>query len=128
VWLCCKRTVDWGLATRLVEADRLAAEIQKTAELIASMKRGSIRNTKHLLGANRKYITELPGRGTNWLKQRYAFKQPALVGEEIKAAVEITRLRPERALVNLTVLISGPEGKIVFSGESLVLVKEMESK
>jgi acyl dehydratase len=71
--------------------------------------------------------TELPGRGTNWLKQRYDFKQPAIIGQEIKAAVEITRLRPEKALVNLAVTISGPSGEILCSGESLVLVKEVDS-
>jgi len=70
--------------------------------------------------------TELPGRGTNWLKQRYDFKQPATTGQEIKADVEITRLRPEKALVNLAVTISGPAGEILCSGESLVLVKELE--
>jgi acyl dehydratase len=70
--------------------------------------------------------TELPGRGTNWLKQRYNFKQPAITGQEIKAAVEITGLRPEKALVNLAVTISGPTDEILCTGESLVLIKDLE--
>jgi acyl dehydratase len=72
--------------------------------------------------------TQLPGRGTNWLKQRYEFLRPAFVDEEIKAAVEITRLRPEKALVNLAVRFSGPDGEIICSGETLALVKELEKK
>ena len=70
--------------------------------------------------------TELPGRGTNWLKQRYNFKKVAYVGQEIKAAVEITRLRPEKALINLAISIKGPAGDILCEGESLVLVKELQ--
>jgi hypothetical protein len=70
--------------------------------------------------------TQLPGRGTNWLKQRYDFKQSATTGQEIKAAVEITRLRPQKALINLAITISGPTGEILCSGESLVLIKELE--
>ncbi len=45
--------------------------------------------------------TNLPGRGTNWLKQRYGFPAPARVGEQITARVQAIRLRPEKDLVNL---------------------------
>ena len=70
--------------------------------------------------------TRLPGRGTNWLKQRFAFPAPAHVGEEIRAIVEIIRLRPEKDLVNLRTVCANPAGVIVCEGEALVLVKDLE--
>jgi acyl dehydratase len=81
-----------------------------------------------LLGGLFSYLlgTELPGRGTNWLKQRLIYPEPCLAGEEITAAVEITRLRPEKDLVNLRgECVAG--GRVVCWGESLVLVKDLEN-
>jgi 2-(1,2-epoxy-1,2-dihydrophenyl)acetyl-CoA isomerase len=57
--ISANEAVGWGLATRLVEADRLAEEARETARAIASLKQGSIRSTKQLLGANREYIADL---------------------------------------------------------------------
>jgi 3-hydroxybutyryl-CoA dehydratase len=70
--------------------------------------------------------TQLPGRGTNWLKQKFAFPAPAHAGEEITATVEIIRLRPEKDLVNLRTVCANPAGVIVCEGEALVLVKDLE--
>ncbi|MCB9420299.1 MAG: phosphate acetyltransferase [Ardenticatenaceae bacterium] len=70
--------------------------------------------------------TKLPGRGTNWLKQQFQFPAPAQVGDEIMATVEITRLRPEKELVNLRTACTTAAGTIVCSGESLVLVRDLE--
>lgn len=70
--------------------------------------------------------TQLPGRGTMWLKQRYGFPAPAHVGETITARVEITRLRPEKDLVYLSVHCSNPEGQVVCRGETLVFVADLE--
>ncbi len=70
--------------------------------------------------------TRLPGRGTNWLKQKFAFPAPAHVGDEITATVEIIRLRPEKDLVNLRTVCANPAGVIVCEGEALVLVKDLE--
>ncbi|MEZ4641157.1 MAG: MaoC/PaaZ C-terminal domain-containing protein [Chloroflexota bacterium] len=69
--------------------------------------------------------TELPGRGTNWLKQSLRFPRPAYVGEAITASVTITRLRPEKHLVNLRTICTNPAREIVCEGEALVLAKEM---
>ncbi len=69
--------------------------------------------------------TTLPGRGTNWLKQRYVFHKQALIDQTLAATVEITRLRPEKALVNLAITIYGPSGELICSGESLVLVRDL---
>lgn len=72
--------------------------------------------------------TELPGRGTNWLKQTLAFPAPALVGEEISATVEIIRLRPSKQLVNLRGTCTTAGGTTVCRGRSLVLVKDLETE
>jgi acyl dehydratase len=70
--------------------------------------------------------TELPGRGTNWLKQKFSFQAPAHPGEAITASVEVIRLRPEKDLVNLRTLCANPDGEVLCVGEALVLMKEME--
>lgn len=70
--------------------------------------------------------TRLPGRGTNWLKQKLAFPEPALAGDAIEARVEIVRLRPEKDLVNLRTTCALAGGRIVCHGEALVLVKDLE--
>jgi acyl dehydratase len=70
--------------------------------------------------------TKLPGRGTNWLKQQLQFPAVAHVGEVVTAVVEITRLRPEKELVNLRTTSTTSAGTIVCTGESLVLVSDLE--
>ncbi|MGE5140448.1 MAG: MaoC family dehydratase [Rudaea sp.] len=75
----------------------------------------------HLLG------TRLPGRGTNYLKQRLEFRRAVSPGEEIEAFVEIIRLRPEKELVNLRTVCSNAAGEIVCEGEALVLVHDVHS-
>lgn len=68
--------------------------------------------------------TQLPGRGTNWLKQRLHFVAPCFAGDEVTASVEVVRLRPEKDLVNLRSLCT-VAGRVVCTGESLVLVKDL---
>ena len=70
--------------------------------------------------------TRLPGRGTNWLKQRLVFPAPCYAGQEVTARVEIVRLRPEKDLVNLRTTCTVPGGQVVCEGEALVLVKDLE--
>ena len=38
--------------------------------------------------------TKLPGRGTNWLKQKLFFPEAAFTGEEITTIMEVTSVRP----------------------------------
>lgn len=70
--------------------------------------------------------TRLPGRGTNWLKQSFNFLAPAYPGEEITAAVEVTRLRPEKELVNLRTTCTKATGEVVCTGQALVLASDLE--
>ena len=69
--------------------------------------------------------TQLPGPGTNWLKQSLRFTAVAKVDEVVTAVVQITRLRPEKALVNLRTTCVTLAGTVVCEGEALVLVKDL---
>ncbi len=71
--------------------------------------------------------TDLPGRGTNWLKQRLSFPKPAYPNATLTATVEIIRLRPEKELVNLRTTCVDPTGDLVLDGEALVWVSDLES-
>ncbi len=70
--------------------------------------------------------TRLPGRGTNWLKQKLHFPAAAYIGEPIAARVEITRLRPDKDLAYLLGRCSNAAGNLVCQAQSLVLVKDLE--
>jgi acyl dehydratase len=70
--------------------------------------------------------TELPGRGTNWLKQRFVFLRPAYPGDELVAHARVARLRPEKALVNLRTWVNLADGGLVCDGEALVWVGDRE--
>jgi acyl dehydratase len=67
---------------------------------------------------------DLPGRGTNWLKQRYRFYRAVTAPSEVTTTVTITRLRPEKGLVNLT-SICVIDGSTAVAGESLVLATDV---
>ena len=69
--------------------------------------------------------TRLPGRGTNWLKQRLLPRRPVYPGDELKAHVQIARIRPEKELVNLRTWIVAA-GETVCDGEALVWVGDKE--
>ncbi len=69
--------------------------------------------------------TRLPGRGTNWMKQRLSFRAPARVGAELIASVEVVRLRPDKDLVNLRTTCVDDQGTVICEGEALVMAREM---
>lgn len=73
----------------------------------------------YLLGA------ELPGYGTNYLKQSLEFTGPAPRDVTLTATVTITRIRPEKDLVDLETLCRDAEGNTVCRGRALVLVKDV---
>jgi 3-hydroxybutyryl-CoA dehydratase len=68
---------------------------------------------------------ELPGRGTNYLKQESEFFDTARVGEALTATVEITRLRPEKDLVDLHTRCVGENGNLISEGRALVYVADV---
>ena len=83
-----------------------------------------------LLGGLFSYLLgmQLPGKGTNYLKQRLEFPAQAYRSEELTAAVEILRIRPEKQLVNLSTECTNARGELVCRGEALVLVSDVDVK
>jgi acyl dehydratase len=63
---------------------------------------------------------DLPGPGTNWLKQSYRFHEIVWAPATVTTTVTVTRLRSKKGLVNLanTCFV---DDRVVVSGESLVL-------
>lgn len=69
---------------------------------------------------------ELPGTGTNYLKQQTEFFMPARMGEAIRATVEITRIRADKQLVDLATQCRATEGRLLCSGRALVYVRDVD--
>ncbi|MGS4990469.1 phosphate acetyltransferase [Roseibium sp. RP-7] len=80
-----------------------------------------------LIGGLFSYLlgVELPGRGTNYLKQNLEFLAPAPVGETLTASVTITRLRPEKHLVDLETVCEAEDGTRICQGRALVYVEDV---
>lgn len=68
---------------------------------------------------------DLPGRGTNYLKQETRFLARAPLGQRLTASVEITRLRPEKHLVDLATRCVSADGTEIATGRALVLAKDV---
>lgn len=68
---------------------------------------------------------KLPGPGTNYLKQELRFLAPASADTELTARVEITRLRPDKHLVDLWATCTDAHGALICEGRSLVKAKDI---
>lgn len=75
-----------------------------------------------LIGALFSYLlgVQLPGKGTMYLKQETRNLQTALVGEQLTARVEITRLRADKHLADLATTCRDENGQLIASGRALV--------
>lgn len=80
-----------------------------------------------LIGALFSYLlgVKVPGEGTMYLKQETRYLDEALPGELLNASVEITRLRPEKSLVDLSTICHGHDGRIIAEGRALVYVGDV---
>ena len=80
-----------------------------------------------LIGALFSYLlgVKLPGMGTMYMKQETRYKSGATVGEPLHAKVEITRLRPEKKLVDLATTCKLDNGKIIARGRALVYIGDL---
>ncbi len=67
----------------------------------------------------------LPGQGTNYLKQESDFFEAAKVDDLLHARVEITRLRPDKHLVDLSTTCDTADGKRIAEGRALVYVADV---
>ena len=81
-----------------------------------------------MIGALFSYLLgmRLPGLGTNYLKQETRFAGTALTGEVLTAQVEVTRLRPDKQLVDLVTTCRRPDGSLAASGRALVYVGDLK--
>ncbi|GGD18328.1 hypothetical protein GCM10011342_28770 [Aquisalinus flavus] len=70
---------------------------------------------------------ELPGAGTNYLKQEIEWLAPAPLDSVLTASVSITRLRPEKSLVDLATRCTDESGNEICTGRALVYVGEVMS-
>jgi hypothetical protein len=75
-----------------------------------------------LIGALFSYLlgVKLPGTGTMYLKQETRYLQDAQTGEPLSAQVEITRLRPDKHLADLSTTCRGSGGRLIANGRALV--------
>lgn len=115
-------TVGMRAATRRAFG---AAELRAYAELTGDG-RAAAAVPEPLVGGLFSYLlgTRLPGPGTNYLRQRLTFHAAALPGEQLEASVAVTRVRPDKALVNLATVCTGAGGRLIAEGEALVLAAD----
>jgi 3-hydroxybutyryl-CoA dehydratase len=102
---------DLGVLTRLTGCATVGDTIPEP--LINSM-------FSNLLGMS------LPGPGTNYLKQETRFPGQARPGECLSASVEVTRLRPEKNLVDLATRCVAEDGRLIAEGRALVLFARLK--
>ena len=103
-----------------------AAQVKEYADL-AGLANAPEHVPEPLLAGLFSYLlgVELPGPGTNYLKQDLEFHIPAKVGDVIAAEVKITRLRPEKSLVDLATIARDSTGTAVCEGRALVYVADV---
>ena len=83
-----------------------------------------------LIGALFSYLlgVKLPGMGTNYLKQEARFHANARLGDVLTARVEVTRLRPDKQLVDLKTTCHNSHGQLIATGRALVYVGDLVRK
>lgn len=80
-----------------------------------------------LIGALFSYLlgVHLPGRGANYLKQQSDYLASARIGDALTATVTITRLRPDKALVDLSTVCTDSAGRVLCQGRALIHADEV---
>lgn len=83
-----------------------------------------------LVGALFSYLlgVRTPGPGTNYLKQQTRFLAPIPLEQPLTARVAITRIRPDKHLVDLETTCHGPDGTLLAEGRALVYVEDVADK
>ncbi|WP_417586547.1 phosphate acetyltransferase [Pararhodobacter oceanensis] len=115
---------DFASCTRIYSA----ADIAGFAALTTGGRLAQV--PEPLIGALFSYLlgVELPGYGTNYLKQSLTFHRPAPLDTPLTARVEITRLRPEKHLADLATTCHLPDGGLICDGRALVRVLDVSSR
>lgn len=80
-----------------------------------------------LIGALFSYLlgVELPGVGTNYLKQNTDYLAPAPLDAPLTATVRVVQLRPDKHLVDLETVCVDAAGARIAEGRALVYVKDV---
>ena len=117
---------DTASVTRRFEAADVAALLGLAGAPAAALDRVP----EPLIGGLFSYLlgVELPGFGTNYLKQSIDFAAPAPLGRDLTATVEITRLRPDKHLCDLATRLTGPDGAVFATGRALVYVEDVAGR
>ena len=71
---------------------------------------------------------DLPGPGSVFLEQRVRFLAPVRPGDTITAALEVTRVRPDKPILTLAATITTQRGKRVADGELVVLLRDPDAR
>jgi acyl dehydratase len=106
-----------------------AEDVREYADL-SDYDAAAARVPEPLIGALFSYLlgVKLPGMGTMYLKQETRFLRPARIGESLTAQVEITRLRPDKQLADLSTICRSPDGQVIASGRALVYIGDVVAK
>lgn len=103
-----------------------AADLEAYGQLVGDGLTGGLVPEPLIAGLFSKLLgVDLPGPGTNYLKQQMDFPSPASVGEDLRATVQITAVRPEKRLVYLATTCVGGDDLVVCRGRALVLAGGM---
>lgn len=83
-----------------------------------------------LIGALFSYLlgVRLPGNGANYLKQQTRFYGPARPGDPLTARVEVTRIRADKKLVDLSTTCKDSAGQLIAGGRALVSVRDVDAE
>jgi len=107
-----------------------AISVRDVHEYVALTQHGNVgdRVPEPLVGALFSYLlgVQLPGQGTNYLKQETRFHKVAQVDEALTARVEITRIRADKHLVDLSTTCTNEAGELIADGRALVSVRDTE--
>ena len=81
-----------------------------------------------LIGGMFSYLlgVELPGPGTMYLKQDTCFHREAPVGTKLIASVEISKLRPEKKLIDLRTTCHTDDGTLICDGKALIYLDRVD--
>ena len=108
-----------------LEADAFQAlqDLQARAgeRLLSAVAAQTLASQAYILGLISTLLgMDLPGRGTNYLKQETQWLGTIIPGQRVHTRVAITRLRPEKALVDLSTLVQSESGEVLANGRALV--------
>lgn len=64
----------------------------------------------------------LPGEGSIYMGQNLRFHAPVLIGQVVKAKVEITAIREDKPIVTLETTCTSTDGENIITGDAVVYV------